>query len=121
MAKHKKKPVEIAKKFVPKFWEDIDQRCSIVREVRTRYANLIEQAGADSVQKTMLAQRAVFINIRLETMECEAAQGGAFDEGVYTQMVNTLTGLLKSLGLNRQQADATMNLKAYVKHAGAKQ
>ena len=118
MAKHKKKAVEVSTKFVPKFWEDIDKRCAIVREVRTRYKELIEHTGADSVQKTMLVQRAVFINIRLETMECEAAQGGRFDEGVYTQMVNTLTGLLNKLGLDRSEADAQMNLKAYVKHGG---
>ena len=117
MAKHNRKRIPIAKQFVPKFWKEIDQRCAIVREVRQRYEKLCEHTGADSVQKEMLVQRAIFINIQLETMECEAAESGTFDPGVYAQMVNALSGLLNKLGLDRKEADAAMNLRAYVKGA----
>jgi len=35
-------------RFVPKFWEQADQRLVFVREIRERYERLKQDAGADS-------------------------------------------------------------------------
>jgi hypothetical protein len=97
-----KLPARVPKRFLPRFWENADQRQVAIREIKRRYALLRKDAGADSFQRDLLAQRAIFISVQLETMEVEASEGGDFNSGHYTQMVNALTGLLKALGLEKR-------------------
>jgi hypothetical protein len=106
------RPVTLPARFSPRFWAEADQRCAVVREIRRRYATLREDTGTESVQKDILCQRATFIAIQLETMECEAMETGKIDVGVYTQGVNALLGLLKALGLEKQ-LKKTLDLAAY--------
>lgn len=113
VAKHRKKEVAVPKAFVPKFWDELDGRCIVAKEIRRRYEELASDTGADSVQKQMLVQRAVFINLRLEAIECEAAQGEPFDAGLYASMTNSLNGLLSKLGLNKQIKNAD-DLQSYL-------
>ena len=94
--------------FVPKFWQDQDHRCVAVKRVREMVEALTSDAGVDSAQKALLAQRAAFLALRLETMEVAYATEGRFDAGVYTAMTNTLVGLLKALGLERKARQATL-------------
>lgn len=104
--KGRTKEMSISENFTPKFWEALDGRYAIAKEITRRYETLREDTGAESEQRDMLCQRAVFIGVCLETMECEAVASGKFDAGVYTQMSNALLGLLKALGLDRQIKDA---------------
>lgn len=108
-----KRPATIASRFVPRFWEEADGRQLAVKEIKRRYETLLDHAGADSFQKELLVQRAVFVSVQLETMEIDAAQGNKFDAGVYTQMCNALLGMLKTLGLERRAKEIPA-LKAYV-------
>lgn len=108
-----RKDVAIPKTFIPRFWNDIDGRYGIAKEIRHRYETLQADTGADSYQRQMLCQRAVFMSVQLETMECEAAEGGRYDIGVYTQMTNALLGLLRTLGLDRKLKD-TADLQTYL-------
>ncbi|WP_442510563.1 hypothetical protein SH528x_002188 [Novipirellula sp. SH528] len=108
-----KKDVAIPKTFIPRLWDELDGRYGIAKTIRHRYEMLREDTGAESYQKEMLCQRAVFIALQLETMECEATESGMFDPGVYTQMSNALLGLLKALGLNRHIKD-TGDLQTYL-------
>jgi hypothetical protein len=85
----------------------------MVKKITTRYADLKDDCQADSVQKNILAQRATFIAIQLETQEMQALETGVFDSGRYTQMVNSLVGLLRCLGLERK-AKQVCNLADYV-------
>jgi hypothetical protein len=110
----RKKVVALPSRFVPQFWENEDRRCSVVKEIRRRYEELKAHAGVESYQKDVLCQRAVFIGVQLETMECVATDSGKFDAGVYTQMTNTLLGLLKALGLERNLKQV-VDLKTYMK------
>ena len=89
-------------RFTPKFWELADLRSGVTKIIRRRYLQLKDDAGVDSIQKDMLVQRAIFISTRLETLEIEAAESGEFDPGVYTNLTNTLTGLLKAIGLEKK-------------------
>ena len=102
-----RKRTDIQTTFKPRFWADLDGRTGIAQTIRERYETLKADAGAESVQRDILCQRAVFMCVCLETMECEALGTGKFDAGVHTQMTNALLGLLKALGLDR-----------YVKKAG---
>ena len=103
----------MANRFVPRFWESEDGRSVIVKEIRRRVEELTNDTGADSYQKQLLVQRAVFILLQVETMEIEAARNGVPVDGVYGQLVNTLQGLLSKLGLNKK-SPKTVDLKAYV-------
>lgn len=106
--------VTLPKRFEPRFWEDADQRHHKVRTIRKRYLLLKEHCGADSAQKEMLCQRAAFISMVLETMEVLLAEGkDGFELGSYVQGTNALSGLLKSLGLERHVKQVG-GLRAYL-------
>jgi len=97
-----RQPVTLPKRFEPRFWEDADQRHSIVRIIKRRYHALKLDVGADSLQKDLLVQRAAFISTILETQEVVAAEGGGLDLGSYVQAANALSGLLIRLGLEKR-------------------
>jgi hypothetical protein len=92
----------IPTQFVPEFWTDQDNRQHVARTIRQMVARLRQDVGADSYQKDLLIQRAVFLSLQLETAEIEAVRSGAFDPGVYTQQINSLLGILKALGLEKK-------------------
>ena len=114
-----KEPATLPSRFEPKFWETTDQRQAVVKKVRRRLEELRDDAGVDSVQKEMLVRRAIFISVQLETMEVQSVETGDFNPGVYTQMVNALSGLLSKLGLEQQTMKKVVNLHDYVKGGGA--
>jgi len=100
-------------RFVPQFWGDADGRIAIIREIRRRVDLLKADTASDSYQKDILCERAIFIACQLETQERAAIEKGRFDAGRYTQMVNALVGLLRSLGLERK-AKKVDDLRSYV-------
>lgn len=89
--------------FEPRFLEEADGRRRIVRDLRKRVERLMEHAAVDSYQKELLARRAVFMAVQLETWETMAMEGQQIDFAVYTQGLNTLSGLLNKLGLERRE------------------
>lgn len=103
---------ELPTKFEPRFWADCDQRFAPVRAIKERYESLKTDTACDSKQKDLMCQRAAFISIYLETMECDALEGKAFNAGTHFQATNTLTGLLKSLGIDKQAKSVT-DIRAY--------
>lgn len=86
---------------------------STIKEIRDRYELLKRDSGADSAQKDILVRRATFLSVRCETMEVVASEGGSFDAGVYASLVNTLLGVLRSLGLGRKAK--VESLQSYLK------
>lgn len=111
------KPAKVPKSFTPRFWEGLDGRVGVAKEIRRRYELLRDDTGADrSAQRDMLCQRAVFIGIVLETMEVEAMDTGNFDAGGYVQATNGLLGILKALGLDKKVQSVT-DLKSYLAQA----
>lgn len=113
--KNHKTAVAMSKHFIPQFYENVDKRTEVSRELRHRLKKLRDDTATDSMQKELLCQRAIFISLQLETMEVDAMNGEPFELGVYTQMVNTLVGILKALGLERQSKAVTLDLKEYVR------
>lgn len=116
--KDDKKAITLRGSFVPQFWDEADGRSAVVKEIKRRVDELREHAGADSAQKRMLCERAVFIGLQLETMERTATEQGKLDLGVYTQASNALLGLLKALGLDRK-VKSVHDLKSYLKEKAA--
>lgn len=106
----------MSEKFEIKFWDQVNRRSGVRKEVNQRVQRMVEDTGADSYQKELLCREAVFVSVVLETMRSKAAESGELDMGVYTQMVNCLSGLLNKLGLTRQDIfdDGTMTLDEIV-------
>jgi len=61
-----------------------------------------------------LAQRLVWMQVYLETVERAAIEDGVFEPGQWCQMVNTMIGLARTLGLERQ-ARPVEDLDEYLK------
>ena len=101
-----KNPPSLPTHFEPKSLQMVDQRPRVIRLIRRQLDRMIDEAGCDSIQKELLANEAIFISVQLETMRVNALEGKPFDAGIYTQMVNCLSGLLTKLGLNKQAAAA---------------
>lgn len=99
-----KNPATLPAKWEPRLLDMADQRHKVIKLIRRRLSRLVEEAGCDSIQREMLASEATFISVQLETMRVNALEGKSFDAGVYTAMVNCLSGLLAKLGLNKQAA-----------------
>jgi hypothetical protein len=106
--------VTLSNSFRPRFWESCDGRSQITKEITRRYRLLCKDSGADSYQKELLCQRAIFLAVRLETLEVEAAETGDIDFGSYTQAVNSLQGILKSLGLAKQASRVAKSLDKHI-------
>ena len=116
-SKRKGKVTSLSTRFEPEFWGDLDQRLNISKAIRERYETLIKETGANSLAKRLLVQRAVFLSIRIETMETTAASTGEFNQSVYTFAVNALSGLLTKLGLDVDEGEV-LTLKDYVATKG---
>jgi hypothetical protein len=116
-----RQPVTLPKHFTPRFWDDSDGRCAVVKTILRRYQHIKADAGgSESYQRDLLCQRVAFISIILETQEVKAAEGnGEFDLGVYTQATNALTGLLKTLGLEKRIKNVS-DLRTYLDQKNAK-
>jgi hypothetical protein len=103
----------IATTFEPRFWAQLDGRTGTAQAIRERYDALRADAGVECEQRDLLAQRAVFLSLVLETQECVAVANGTFDLGAYVQAVNGLTGMLKALGLDKRAKDTDV-LRTYI-------
>lgn len=108
-----KKTAEIPATFKPLFWKDSDGRTSTIKEIKRRVEKLQRDSGADSVQKKILCQRIVFLEIQLETIERLFTDRGKIAPGLYVTLCNALTGQLRLLGIERQVK--TQRLNAYLK------
>ena len=108
-----KQKVALPVRFEPKTLEQADGRYAMVKKLRKKIAEMITSTGADSVQKQILATRAAFIALRLESIESDAGETGEFDEGAYIQGVNCLKGLLNTLGMENAVTVAD-NLSLYI-------
>lgn len=104
---------ELPVKYKPRLLLEADGRTAVVRELRRRVDRLKQDCGATSYQQEMLCEEAVHLFSKLETMRVQELNGEAVDDGVRTQMVNSLSGLLSKLGLKKQVARAD-DLESYL-------
>lgn len=98
------------------FWDDADYRCHVWKKIRRLYEELLNDTQADSVQKRLACKRLTFISTQLESLEKRQIEQGGFnnvDTGQYIALCNSMSGLLRLLGLERQIK--TQNLQAYLK------
>jgi hypothetical protein len=115
--RERKAAYTIITKFKPRFFDDLPNECKSKRYLRRMHKRLVADAGIDSTMKEIIAQRAAFLALQLETMECRALESGKIDPGVHTQMCNSLSGMLRSLGLEKK-VKKSGGLRAYVAKVG---
>lgn len=100
------------------FLREFDRRTELYQRLSTIYETILEDVGgAESVAHTRLAliERFVFLEAVLQELEQEIAKNPKASEeklSRWIQGLNSLTGLAKTIGLDRKVK--TVNLKAYV-------
>ena len=111
------KQQDIPTEYSADWLERLDGRTTLSRAVNQRYSDLTtDLGGADrlSYQRRSLAKRIVWMECVIEQQEAALARGDDVDMGRMTQSVNTLIGLLKTVGLDRSARDVP-DLQSYLK------
>ena len=91
--------------------EAMDGRRGTVKAIKERLGMLTDDLGgvdAMSYQRRSLAKRVVWLEAMIEQQEAAISRGEEVDAGKWTQGVNTLIGLLKTLGLERVARDISL-------------
>ncbi|MCU7830317.1 MAG: hypothetical protein KZQ85_14740 [Candidatus Thiodiazotropha sp. (ex Myrtea sp. 'scaly one' KF741663)] len=103
--------------------EKIDGRYAIAKVVNDRLQALESDLGgraALSYQQRSLCKRAIWMEAIIEQSEAKLARGEEVNQGALTQAVNSLIGLLKTLGLHRVERDVpSLNDYLKQKHEGS--
>ncbi len=92
---------------------EADNRFAVVKTMKQRLKQLIEDADITSIQSEWLAARAVFIVGYLESLEVDALDGKQIDWTKYLQATRSLTDVLNKLGLDKVLKSA-QRLENYV-------
>jgi hypothetical protein len=103
-------------------WADVDRRSRPAREIAADYWRLATDLGgveALSTQQLALVERAAFLLLRIRQHESAVIAGRTppIDPGTHSNYVNVLTGVLKSLGLERR-ARGVRSLRDVMQGAG---
>lgn len=99
---------EVPRTYSPDWLEKLDGRTTLARTVNERLQALTTDLGGHSAlsyQRLSLAKRAIWMEALIEQQEAALSRGEDVDHGRLTQAVNSLIGLLKTLGLDRVARD----------------
>jgi hypothetical protein len=107
------------KGFSLKTINNADCRFAVVKQMRKRLDQLMDDAGVDTVSKEWLAARAVFLVGYLESLEVDAFEGKEIDWKRYMQAVKSLSDVLSKLGLDRA-AKSAARLHDYLNGNGSR-
>ena len=111
MKPERTKQADIPDKYSPDWLQRLDGRTAIAKAVNQRMRHLVNDlGGADSLsyQEQSIVRRVVWVESLIESAELEMAKGRAMsteDHRRHLNNINTLIGLLKSLGLERRTRD----------------
>ena len=102
------KQSDIPSKFNHGWLQDLDSRTALARELRERYQALTDDlGGADrlSYAQRSMAERALWLERFLVLEEQNLASGKEFDAARWIQACNSLSGIFKTLGMERKARD----------------
>lgn len=101
--RHRMGKAPISLTFTPAFYEELDGRYAVKKEILKRLRRLKAEAGVDSYQKEIMAENAIFLALQIETMRVKAISGEEeLDMGLMNSTINSLTSLLTKLGLEKR-------------------
>ena len=98
--------VSMPAKYEPDFERRIDKRTVVGAALLARLAAIQSDCGgAESMShaKASLCKRAVWVEAMVESHEQNLANAQPIDAGAYTQLINSLLGLYRVLGIERRQ------------------
>jgi hypothetical protein len=91
-------PVRYGKDFVTL----LDGRCRLSREVRERLQALTDDLGGElSHQQRSMCKRAIWLELMVEHEEARIGEGGGVDGALHTQLITSLVGIYRLLGVRR--------------------
>ena len=105
------KKTGVPTKYTENFLADLDGRYTVARALKGRYLTLVADLGgfdALSYQQQSLCKRVIYLEAHIGTLEAELASNKTVNINAYTQMVNTLIGLLRAVGLERKTKDVSL-------------
>jgi len=108
--------------FKPRFLDTLDGRTQAARNLRQRLAELSSDLGGEdhlSYAQRSLCRRVIWLESWLETQEAKAAEGEDINIGQQVQAMNSLLGILRTLGLERRARDVTPDLQTYLRQREA--
>lgn len=91
--------------------EKLDGRTRLAQAINQRYHHLTTDLGGDdnlSFQQRSLCKRALWLEALIEQQESALSRGEDIDPGRLTNTTNTLIGLYKALGLQRQTREVSL-------------
>ena len=107
------KPTTLPTKFRAGFLAELDKRTELAKALRDYYASIVSDIGGpESIGhvKAALIERFCWLEAILQTLEHEMANGTINKSdalGKWIQAVNSLSGLAKVLGIERNPRQAT--------------
>lgn len=102
---------EVPGKFSEGWIDSLDGRTRIAQAVNERMGLLTADLGgldALSYMQRSLCKRVVWMECLIEQQEAALAKGEEIDQGRLTQAINSLLGLLRTLGLERKAKDVSL-------------
>jgi hypothetical protein len=108
-----------AKKLKLRTLEDLHGRTRAAIRAQQWFADMMDELGGVervSLAKQTLLQRAAFLRALAEHMEVLQMEGKDIHVGSYATLVQTLTNLLRNVGLDRFTKDVSPDLSAYLRH-----
>ncbi len=103
---------ELPKTYEPGFLATIDRRTELFARLRDNYTNIATDLGGEAELSNIqhsLVERFVFLDVMLNHIEAEIAKEPARSGellGRWIQGVNSLSGLAKTLGIERKMKQA---------------
>ncbi|WP_168564992.1 hypothetical protein [Crateriforma spongiae] len=105
------KPNKLPAKFTTGFLETLDARYAVAKQLRSNYESIVRDLGGEgaiSHVRNAVIERFVFLEALLQDLEQKVISGELeTDEviGRWVQAMNSLSGLAKTIGLDRAPAD----------------
>jgi len=102
----------IPKEYSPDWLERLDGRTRLAQVINSRYHQLTTDLGgvdALSYQQRSLCKRAIYLEAMLEQWETALGKGEDVDSGKITNCLNSLLGVYRTLGLNRQTREVSLS------------
>lgn len=109
---------EIPPTYTPDWLQRLDGRTRLAQTVNQRYQDLTSDLGGNdslSYQRRSLCKQVVWMEAIIEQQHAALSRGEEIDQGKLTQAVNTLIGLLKTIGLDRAARDVP-DIQSYLRN-----
>lgn len=107
---------DISDRFTPKFLDHLDGRTKAAQILKARLDELHSDLGGEdalSYVKKSLCKRALWLEAFIESLETRAAEGEEINVGAQVQALNSLVGIYRTIGLERQAANVP-TIKSWV-------